>query len=265
MTQSHYTHGHHESVLRSHRSRTVDNSAAYLIPWLRPGIDVLDIGAGPGTITKDFAGRVFPGCVLGIDNAREIVATATTDAVEVANLSYEVGDAYALPAADDTFDIVHAHQVLQHLAEPVKALAEWKRVCKPDGVVAARDADYAVMVWHPAEPLLDRWLVIYRDVARSNRGEPDAGRRLLEWAHAAGFSDVRASASVWCYSTPEEREWWGGLWADRLTQSAFGEQAARDGHCSTDDLDEMAAAWHRWSAAPAGWFAVLHGEIICSP
>jgi ubiquinone/menaquinone biosynthesis C-methylase UbiE len=265
MTQSHYTHGHHESVLRSHRSRTVVNSAAYLIPWLQPGIDVLDIGAGPGTITIDFAGRVFPGRVLGIDNSSEIVATATTDRAGVANLSYEVGDAYALDADDDTFDIVHAHQVLQHLAEPVKALSEWKRVCKPDGVVAARDADYAAMVWHPNEPLLDRWLALYRDVARSNKGEPDAGRRLLEWARSAGFSDVRASASVWCYSTLGERQWWGGLWADRLTQSAFGEQAVRDGHCTTDDLREMASAWHRWSTAPAGWFAVLHGEIVCSP
>ena len=55
-----YTHGHHESVLRSHTWRTVDNSAAYLAPLLRPGLTVLDVGAGPGTITVELAERVAP-------------------------------------------------------------------------------------------------------------------------------------------------------------------------------------------------------------
>jgi 2-polyprenyl-3-methyl-5-hydroxy-6-metoxy-1,4-benzoquinol methylase len=63
-----YTHGHHDSVLRSHRWRTVGNSAAYLIPYLRSGQQVLDIGCGPGTITTDLARRVAPGSVVGIDN-----------------------------------------------------------------------------------------------------------------------------------------------------------------------------------------------------
>ena len=64
-----YTHGHADSVLRSHRWRTVANSAAYLIPHLRPGIELLDVGCGPGTITIDLARRVAPGRVLGIDAA----------------------------------------------------------------------------------------------------------------------------------------------------------------------------------------------------
>ena len=60
-----YTHGHHESVLRSHKWRTVDNSAAYLAPRLTNGISVLDLGCGPGTITADIGRRVAPGRVLG--------------------------------------------------------------------------------------------------------------------------------------------------------------------------------------------------------
>ena len=56
-----YTHGHAESVLRSHRSQTAENSAAYLLPYLQAGLSLLDIGSGPGTITADLAERVAPG------------------------------------------------------------------------------------------------------------------------------------------------------------------------------------------------------------
>jgi len=63
-----YTHGHHESVLRSHKWRTVDNSAAYLAPHLTSGTRVLDLGCGPGAITADIGRRVRPGRVLGIDS-----------------------------------------------------------------------------------------------------------------------------------------------------------------------------------------------------
>src|SRR5918997_35290 len=62
-----YTHGHADAVLRSHRWRTAENSAGYLLPSLRPGLDVLDVGCGPGTITVDLARRVAPGRVLGLD------------------------------------------------------------------------------------------------------------------------------------------------------------------------------------------------------
>jgi cyclopropane fatty-acyl-phospholipid synthase-like methyltransferase len=50
-----YTHGHHDSVLRSHRWRTAETSAGYLLPYLRPGMRLLDVGCGPGTITIDLA------------------------------------------------------------------------------------------------------------------------------------------------------------------------------------------------------------------
>ena len=128
-----YTHGHHESVLRSHRWRTAENSAAYLVPHLAPGMRLLDVGCGPGTITADLAERVAPGRVVGLDAAAEIVTKAEGLRAQrgLLNLSFEVGDAYALAAADDSVDVVHAHQVLQHLTRPVDALREFRRVVSP--------------------------------------------------------------------------------------------------------------------------------------
>src|SRR5262245_22689577 len=258
-----YTHGHHESVLRSHKWRTVDNSAAYLAPYLAPGTNVLDVGCGPGTITVDIARLVAPGRVRGIDAAADVIADAGANAAETANVEFAVDDVYALAAADATFDVVHAHQVLQHLPDPVGALREMQRVCKPGGVVAARDGDYGAFRWYPDEPMLDRWLDLYEAIARHNRGEPDAGRFLLAWAHAAGFTEVEAGASVWCFATPEDRDWWGGLWADRMTDSAIGRQAVADGFATAEEVRAVAEGWRRWAAHPDAWFLVPHGEIIC--
>jgi SAM-dependent methyltransferase len=191
-----YTHGHHESVLRSHAWRTVDNSAAYLVPHLRPGLSLLDVGSGPGTITVDLAERLAPGRVVGVDSAAGVVAQATELAAGrgVDTVEFVVADLYELPFADDSFDVVHAHQVLQHVADPVGALREMRRVARPGGVVAVREVDYHGTIWAPDSAGLDRWMDVYQQVHRGNGGEPDAGRRLKGWALEAGFEAVASTA-----------------------------------------------------------------------
>lgn len=258
-----YTHGHADAVLQSHRWRTAQNSAGYLLPWLRPGQDLLDVGCGPGTITVDLARLVAPGSVLGIDVARAPLGEARHLATraEVA-VDFQVGDVYGLEVADDAVDVVHAHQVLQHLTDPVAALREMARVCRPGGVIAVRDVDYAATTWFPADEGLDRWLQLYSQTARRNRAQPDAGRRLRSWAHAAGLRDHTATTSAWCYATDAERLWWGNSWAGRATASSFAEQAVGYGLATPADLDDIAAAWLRWAAADDGWLGMLHGELL---
>ena len=261
-----YSHGHHESVLRSHRWRTAENSAAYLLPRLQPHALVLDVGSGPGTITLDLASRVSGGRVVGLDRAPAAVAAGRQAARDAAvqRVHFEVGDVYALAHPDGTFDVVHAHQVLQHLSDPVAALAEMRRVCKPGGVVAARDADYSAMTWHPADEGLNRWLDLYRTLARANGGEPDAGRRLRSWASALEFAAVDATASVWCFADDTDVGWWSETWSRRIQESSFAEQALDRGFTDRSELDELAAAWRRWGRAPDAWFAILHGEVLCT-
>jgi SAM-dependent methyltransferase len=263
-----YTHGHADSVLRSHRWRTAENSAAYLLPRLTPGVRVLDVGCGPGTISVDLAARVAPGEVVALDQAADVVAAAQAAAAEAGsrNLTVEVGDVYALRFDDDTFDVVHAHQVLQHVSDPVAALREMRRVCAPGGVVAARDSVYRAMHWYPAEPGLDRWCEVYCAVAEANGGEPDAGSHLLAWAKAAGFDDgdVTCTATQWCYATPAERAWWSDLWAERTTATTLADQAVRLGVSDAEELQELGAAWRRWGSHPDAWFAVPCGEILAT-
>ena len=230
-----YTHGHPEPVLRSHRWRTVENSAAYLVPRLVPGTRTLDVGCGPGTITADLAARVSPGAVVGVDTSADVVAAAAREHT-ASNLSFRMADVYSLDEPDDSYELVHAHQVLQHLADPVAALVEMRRVCRRGGTVAVRDADYAAMTWWPEMPGLERWLDVYRTVARGTEASPTPagasrpGRGLpgsptSTLRHRSGASPARRTARGGPRrgrSAPPAHHWLSGPWrsASRLTTTS---------------------------------------------
>ncbi|MEV6285542.1 methyltransferase domain-containing protein [Kribbella sp. NPDC051770] len=259
-----YTHGHHESVLRSHRWRTAANSAGYLLPHLRPGMSLLDVGAGPGTITAELAALVAPGRTTALEASESALAiTRATFAEREIQISFLVGDVHRLEIPDNAYDVVHAHQVLQHVADPVQALREMRRVCKPGGIVAVRDSDYHAFTWYPELPELDEWMTLYQRMARANQGEPDAGRRLLSWAREAGFEQIEATASNWTFANAEDRDWWGGMWADRVLQSAMADQARAAG-VPEEALERISAGWRTWAAAPDGFLSLLHGEILAT-
>ncbi|MDO5368444.1 methyltransferase domain-containing protein [Kocuria sp.] len=264
---SFYSHGHAPSVLASHGTRRAADSAAYLLPELSPGVSLLDIGCGPGSITLDLAETVAPGRVIGMDQSLEAITSAADAARErgLPNVIFRIADVYALPFEDGSFDIVHAHQVLQHLPDPVAALREMSRVCTPNGLIAVRDADYASMAWFPQSAGLSRWLELYRSMARANRGEPDAGRHLKSWARMAGLRDTRVTTSSWSYASARATRWWGESWAGRVRASSYGDRALELGLSTQPELDGISAAWEVWSKEPDAWFAMLHTEILARP
>ena len=259
-----YTHGHSAAVLSAHSRRGAADSAAYLLAHLRAGMDLLDVGCGPASITADLAERVAPGRVVALDAAAGALEAARATLSE-RGLSEQVevtcGDVMALPFEDASFDVVHAHQVLQHLTDPVGALAEMRRVTRPGGIVAVRDAVYSAMTWFPEPAGMEQWRSVYMATARANGGEPDAGSRLLSWARAAGFADASASASTWCYATPADRAWQSQTWAQRCLTS-FGPRAVELGLADGADLEAMAQAWRQWGDSEDAWFVVVHGEVL---
>ncbi|KAJ3182412.1 hypothetical protein HDU87_008576 [Geranomyces variabilis] len=252
-----YTHGHHASVLSSHSWRTAENSASHVLPYLTADQTVLDVGCGPGTITADFAKLT-----------KHVTAIETNDSIlEIAaqNASAKgLGDVHKLKYPDGTFDVVHAHQVLQHVSDPISALREMRRVTKPGGIVAVREVDFAGTVWYPCLQGLQEWLALYARVARANGGEPDAGRRLHAWARAAGFepAKIAKSSSTWTYSTEAEVAWWSNLWAERTLASDFAKTALANRVATKEQLEAVSRTWKEWGTSEDAWFVMLNGEII---
>ena len=300
-SEARYTHGHERAVLQSHGERTAANSAAYLLPHLRQGMSVLDVGCGPGSITLDLAETVAPGRAIGVDAIDAPLETARAKAAERGDslTTFTRGDIMALDYPDHSFDVVHAHQVLQHLSNPIGAMREMLRVCKPGGIVAARDADYGGMFWYPELSELEQWRVLYHEIARANGGEPDAARHMRSWAQeavehmegnslrfsgavtapvpgsaldqpseGAGNRDNRSStprievsSSTWIYATPESAEHWGRSQANRIGGQTFRKQAAQFG-LTERDVDAIAHAWRTWGASPDATFVIPHVEIL---
>ena len=248
-----YIHGHSDSVLRSHRWRTAENSAAYLLPHLVDGMRLLDVGCGPGTLTVDLAGgSARTAASSAIDLSAAVVHEAAAHATARGGGQRHVPDR-GLPGTrqlEASFDVVHAHQVLQHLNDPVGALVTMGRLVRPGGIVAARDSDYPAFLWTPADPRLDLWLEIYMAVSHRNGTPADAGRYLLRWAIDAGLTDVAYTTSTWTFATPTDRAWWGASGRSERWRLEPGRSGGGVRHRHGADLEEVAGGFRDW-AEPA--------------
>ena len=262
-----YTHSHDQVVVDAHSRRTADEAAAFARHLVRPDMDILDVGCGPGSITCDLARWVPDGHVIGVDVEATVLDAARRQAESagLTNIAFRAADAYALDFEDESFDLVYAHQLLQHLGRPVEALQEFRRVLKSDGLVAVRDADYGTMTHYPNEPDIDRFFEIYAQVARRNGGEPDAGRRLLSWIREAGFRNPVYTSSSWAFSTLEERKWWADLWAGRTGIAKYVRRVEELGVSTRAELTDLSATFLAWAERPDAVFAFLHGEVVAKP
>lgn len=264
--QAVYTHGHHESVVRDHARRTAQDSAAFLLPYIKPNHNLLDVGCGPGTITADFAELVPQGKVTGVDAVEAVLEQAKSFAESrgLKNIAFQSVDANALPFPDNSFDVVFCHQVLQHVKDPVGILKEMHRVAKPGGVVAAREADYRGFAWYPELPGIQKWADLYQKVAKVNGGEPNAGRYCHVWAKQAGFSpeQIEASWHSWRYAGERAKQF-GDSWVNRTLKSSYAETSKKNGLATDEELQEISKTWGEWAAADDVFIALPSGEIVC--
>jgi len=245
-------------------TRTVERQGAFFLPYLTPGMRVLDAGCGPGSITVGLAAAVAPGEAVGIHREASAVEQARAHAAErgVANVRFDQGDLFALPFPDASFDAAFLHAVLEHLPDPVAALVAIRRVVRPGGVIGVRSPDLAIFVVEPADPVLEASIALFARWRAGTGGQPYIGRSLRAVLRAAGLEDVEASMSMDSYGTLEGARAWADGFAAVLTSAAIAEQMVALGAASPDELDHMATAWRAWAKQRDTLFAVAYGEAV---
>lgn len=254
--QAYYKKGFDELVSDSHSWRNVSNAVPYVIPYLRKTDKLLDVGMGPGTISKDLANYVMS--VVGIEPTPELVDLASSQEALPDLVTFKLGSAYNLPFEDESFDVVHAHQVIVHLDDPVKALKEMVRVCKNGGHILVKDSDMSMNVIYPQE---------YADIIEKHtKGESRnpstsiiAGRQLKEKAIQAGYNPqlIQMNGLVWFISTLEERQRWCNIWVSRIRASK-----EVDYESNKKELDEVIKAYEDWRDDDRSVMMIVHAELV---
>jgi ubiquinone/menaquinone biosynthesis C-methylase UbiE len=186
-----YLPGYQPDVARMLSTRTAAERAGLLLPRLAPGMRVLDLGCGPGTITAGLAAAVAPGgSVLGVDLSFEQLALARTAA------GVAVGLADALPVRTGALDAVFAHALFDHLTAPHLVLAEARRVLRPGGLLALSSSDWSAADIHPRTAAVDMALHAYWTLRQRTGTDPFVGRRLAGLCRAAGCTVLAERTSM---------------------------------------------------------------------
>lgn len=234
-----YTLGYGSTAVAFVGRRTLESHGAFFLPYLGPGVRVLDCGCGPGSITLGIAARVGRAETIGVDMDPGQIATATKLAAErgIPNVSFRQASAYELPFPDASFDAVFSHALFEHLADPLQAARECLRVLKPGGAIGVATPDWGGFIVEPMTAELAAAIAAYEGHLAAHGGNARMGRRLAATLSAAGFERARMQARYENY--------------DPL--SIIGETMARQAEDAQSP--HHAAAFRRWQATPGGFWA----------
>ena len=146
-------HRSSESSTRIFDNRTLEADYSTLVPLLKKGLRVLDVGCGTGAISKGIAEHVgSEGYVTGIDNTEAFIVSGSETYKDVGNLELIHADLFQFNPKEK-FDLVVAARVLQWLSNPKEALKKLGSFLKPGGQVSILDYDHEGLTWQPAPPL----------------------------------------------------------------------------------------------------------------
>ena len=259
-----YTMGYSEEFQKLLQRRSVELNAGYLLPHLRPGMRLLDVGCGPGTISVGLANAIDPGELRGIDIEESQVTMARQAAEDGGhrNARFQTASATSLPFEDDSFDVAHFHAVLMHVPDTGSVLRETLRVLKPGGLIAGREMIGAGSCLEPeTEGLRGAWQAFMR-LVQANGGHPDMGKQLKQTFLDAGFGEVRASASFDCYSDREEIAFFHGLAIGWFFSPDTVNAACAAGLATREQFDAWRVEIDAWSRQPGAFAATAFGEAI---
>ena len=231
-----YTPGHSTNATAFMAARSFGSHGEFIRPYIKPGMKVLDCGCGPGAISVGLAEAVGPaGHVTGIDFGESQLEVAKTRTIP--NLTFQVASVYELPFEDGAFDLVFSHALFEHLADPVRGVAEIRRVLRPGGVTGLCSPDWGGFILSPTDDQVETSITRYRMLQEKNGGQTRAGRQLGSWLTTGGLVTQKIHARYECY--PDSR-----VIAEYL---ALQLERAGDG--------ESASVLRNWAALACSMFA----------
>jgi ubiquinone/menaquinone biosynthesis C-methylase UbiE len=258
-----YTMGYGQAATAIMAIRTAQNHAAFFLPYLEPGMNLLDCGCGPGTITLGFAKLIAPGQAVGTEIEASQVNLARENAAghQVSNARFEVASIYELPFEDASFDAVFISAVLGNLQEPVRGLREAYRVLKPGGMIGVKEFDHGGDLVYPLETPLEMYGALYKRLRHEYGHDAEGGRKIGAYLLEAGFGDLRMSASYEVYADPNAVSGFARVSAGLLSEG-WGDEFTSRGWATTEAIEEMSAAWGRFAAMPGAIFAAAWCEAV---
>jgi SAM-dependent methyltransferase len=258
--QRRYNMGYSEQQIRMMCERTLKTHGRFIIPYLKPGMTVLDCGCGPGTMTIDIAKAVFPGKVVAIDISAEQlqVAKANAAAENVTNIVFQAASVSVLPFADNTFDLVFSQALLDHLVKPLDAIREQKRVTKNGGIVAAHSGYFSHKILYPTNPILEEAISLRWQVIAENGGDVDIGIKLGELFYQAELRDIRFT--VLCDN--RDVSLYASCFADEVFDFPYFKKLLTEKRITIEKLQAFQDAWHAFAKIPYAYYGSLWGEVV---
>ena len=246
------------------RSRSAAEYADFVLPSVRDGDRVIDVGCGPGSITVGLA--QVAGDVTGVDLDESEFTDARAYAAEhgIDNVKFVEGSIYQLDFADASFDVCTLFSMMETLDDPLAALAEVHRVVKPGGLVGASSIDYGGLILHgPDEPLLRRFYELRLQLWEA-QGDVHfyRGRELRGFLLAAGFLQVEGVATYFSYGTEERVRTFGLGRAADCRDEWYVSGIARHGLANQEEIDALEQAWIHWAESPDSFAAFAWGRVI---
>ncbi len=260
--QEEYIHGYTAEHRAFLSTRTAQREAAFFLPFLKPGMRLLDCGCGMGALTTSLAEWLAPGEVIGIDREESQIAAARAWAAEkgVSNIRFEVGSIYEIPYPDASFDAVFAYTVLEHTREPLQAIREMRRVLKVGGVIGLCDPDYEGQLYAPESPALGETMQLMRRFSEEH-ASPYYARHQRGYLLDAGFSPTQGFAQA------------AGGGNDRMGPFMYGNiikptidsirsWIVENNYATSEHVDELLVGVRAWSERPDAFFALLHCAAV---
>ena len=258
-----YVHRTNAAVTASIASRTASREAGFFLPHLRSGMQLLDCGCGPGSITVGLAEAVAPARVIGIDlNPGQLAAARDLAASrKMTRVRFVLADLYALPFPDASFDATFAHAVLQHLREPARALAEIRRVLRPGGMAGVCDGDWGCCLVVPATPLLEHMQALEIRTRHFHGGNVYYARNLRRLLLEAGFARTEAAATCGSTGTLTETRRDAAFGVARF-RGSFAETVLSQGWADSAELEAMYSELLAWGERPDAFSAGLACAVV---